>query len=498
MTTSVFAKNCSSMTFFNQKELQKWYNKGAKTEELNMAMTNRNNVKFDCIIMATLEDLVPQNHLVRTLESAIDWKFIYPLAKPLYSEFGRRSIDPVVLFKMIFINYTFGINSMRKTCEEIKVNVAYRWFLGIDIFEEVPNYSTWSKNYERRYKDSEVFNQIFNRIIQEGIQNNFIDTTTVFGDGTHRKASANTRKAIDQEVEIVAKAYEKELLEEINADRQENGKKAFESLVKKEYAFDEQTGEEIEVKKTKHIKQSTTDPECGLFHKGEKQKCFAYTHMAICDKNGYVLFNKVAPGNMHDSAIFTEIYGELIEKYPNIQNVCLDSGFNISPVCHQIISSGRTPYLPYKRPMTAKGHLKKKDYVYDEKLDIYICPEMKDLHYVTTNREGYKVYKSNPKDCEGCPLLGQCTQSKKHEKVITRHVWEAAREEAEHIRYTDKWKKIYPQRKQTIERVFADAKENHGMRFTRLKGLQKNQHESLIIFSCHNLKKMGLYKNKIG
>ena len=463
-----------------------------------MTMTNRANVKFDGIILSTLDDLVPQDHLVRILEMTIDWKFIYPLVKPLYSDVGRHSIDPVVLFKMIFINYTFGINSMRKTCEEIKVNVAYRWFLGIDIYEEVPNYSTWSKNYQRRYKDSQVFDQIFNHIIKQGIDNGFIDTTTVFGDGTHRKANANSRKVTDKEVEMIAKTYEKELLDEINEDRIKNGKKPFESLVKKEYAFDEGTGKEIEVKKTKHIKGSTTDPECGLFHKGEKQKCFAYTHMTMSDKHGYVLYNKVAPGNMHDSTIFSEIYDELIHMYENIKNVCLDAGFNTSPICHQILSSERTPFLPYKRPMTKKGFLKKYEYVYDEYLDVYICPNEKDLHYVTTNREGYRVYKSNPQDCEGCPFLSKCTKSKNREKVIMRHIWEKDREEAEHVRHTDEWKKIYPKRKETIERVFADAKENHGMRFTRLKGLQKNQHESLIIFSCHNLKKMGLSKQRLG
>lgn len=93
-----------------------------------MAMTNRNNIKFDCIIMSTLDDLVPQDHLVRTLEDTIDWTFIYSLVKSLYSSVGRRSIDPVVLFKMLIINYTFEINSMKKTCEEIKVNMAYKWF----------------------------------------------------------------------------------------------------------------------------------------------------------------------------------------------------------------------------------------------------------------------------------------------------------------------------------------------------------------------------------
>ena len=181
-----------------------------------MTMTNRNNTKFDCIIFATLDELVPQDHNVRLFEDTIDWTFIYPLVKPLYSEVGRASIDPVVLFKMLFINYSFGINSMRKTCEEIKVNVAYRWFLGIDIYETVPNFSTWSQNYIRRYKDSKVFEEIFYKIIKEGIDNGFIDPTAVFGDGTHRKANANVKKSTDKEVEIIAKVYEKELIEEIN------------------------------------------------------------------------------------------------------------------------------------------------------------------------------------------------------------------------------------------------------------------------------------------
>ena len=98
-----------------------------------------------------MEEFVPEDHLVRKMEEALKWDFIYPLVEPLYSLWGRPSIDPVILFKMIFINYTFNINSMRRTCEEIRVNLAYRWFLGISIDEAVPNYSTWSQNYIRRY-----------------------------------------------------------------------------------------------------------------------------------------------------------------------------------------------------------------------------------------------------------------------------------------------------------------------------------------------------------
>ena len=141
-----------------------------RNEVLSMSMTRRGTNKDFGFIIGTMEEFVPEDHLVRKMEEALNWDFIYPLVKPLYSLYGRPSIDPVILFKMIFINYSFGIHSMRKTCEEIKVNLAYRWFLGIRLDEPVPNYSTWSQNYIRRYGDSDVFETIFERIIEQGLR----------------------------------------------------------------------------------------------------------------------------------------------------------------------------------------------------------------------------------------------------------------------------------------------------------------------------------------
>lgn len=463
-----------------------------------MAMTCLNNRKKDCFIFSTIDELVPQDHKVRELEEAIDWNFIYPEARPLYSLFGRPSIDPVILFKMIFINFTFGINSMRRTCKEIEVNLAYRWFLGLSIEDKVPDYSTWSQNYIRRYGESEIFDKIFTRILKEAIAYDFVDLETVFGDGTHRKANANNRKHENRVVEIAKKHYDDELLKEINEDRKSHGKKELKKTEDIELAFDEETGELIEGKGTKSIKVSTTDPESGCFHKGEKQKCFAYTNLTFCDRHGFVLHNTVAPGNLHDSVVFHDAYQKLLETYgESIQNVSLDAGFVTPAICKEVLDGGKVPYFPYKRPMTKKGFFKKHEYVYDEKLDIYICPNIKDLVYTTTNKSGYKEYKSNPKDCETCPLREKCTQSKNHQKVIMRHVWEEYKEEANEIRYTPKWKEIYPLRKETIERVYADCKEKHCLRFTRVRGLKKNQHESLIIFGCHNLGKLARMKKRI-
>ena len=118
--------------------------------------TKNQNVERDQIEMITINQLVPHDHLVRKLEAAIDFSFIYPLVEPMYSTFGRPSIDPVILFKMTFVQYVFGIRSMRQTIKEIETNVAYRWFLGFGFHTEVPHFSTFGKNYVRRFQDSDI------------------------------------------------------------------------------------------------------------------------------------------------------------------------------------------------------------------------------------------------------------------------------------------------------------------------------------------------------
>ena len=147
-----------------------------------MSMTNHHNRKNDGFILYSIEELVPQDHLVRKLERAVDWTFIYPLAEDSYSRNGRPGIDPVILYKMVFLNFLFGNNSMRKTCKEIQVNLAYRWFLGLSMEDPVPDYSTWSQNYIRRYGNSEVFDQIFQRILKEAMDHGFLNPESVFGD----------------------------------------------------------------------------------------------------------------------------------------------------------------------------------------------------------------------------------------------------------------------------------------------------------------------------
>lgn len=412
------------------------------------------------------------------MEAAIDFSFIYPLVQEMYStDRGRPSVDPVILIKMAFIQYMFGIRSMRKTIEEIETNLAYRWFLGYGFQDKVPHFSTFDKNYERRFKDTDIFEQIFYRILKEAAEKKLVSGEHVFIDSTHVKASANKRKFEKKVVRKEAKAYQARLQEEINGDREEHGKKPF-------------PPDKFEKEESKEIKESTTDPESGYYVKDERTKQFAYSFHTAADKNGFVLGTIVTPGNVHDSTMLEPLLQKVIENSGKPYAVAADAGYKTPAIAQYLMENEIRPALPYTRPRTKEGYLKKNDFVYDEHYDVYLCPEGQELKYSTTTKEGYRQYFSNPVQCKECPFLSQCTQSKNHQKLIQRHVWEEYLEEAEHLRHTDENKIIYTRRKETIERVFADAKEKHGMRWTTLRGLKKLSMQAMLTFAAMNLKKM--------
>ena len=432
-----------------------------------------------------IEDLVPQNHLLRKIERVIDWSFIYDLVKEKYSpDFGRPSVDPVILIKIVLIQYLYGIRSMRQTIREIEVNLAYRWFLGLDMYDKVPHFSTFGKNYTRRFKGTDLFEQIFSKILQECINAGLVDPSEVFIDATHVKACANSNKLQQKAVQEEAMFYEEQLQKEINEDRVAHGKKP---LKDKDDDDDDPSGESGS-KPEKEIKVSTTDPDSGWFHKGKHKQVFAYAIQTACDKHGWILGFTVHPGNEHDSRTFKSIYDKI--KTPELKRVVADAGYKTPAIAKLLLDDEVLPVFPYKQPMTKEGFFRKYEYVYDEYYDCYICPANKILKYSTTDREGYREYKSNCGDCEACPYLSQCTESKNHVKVVTRHVWEPYMEKVEDIRHTLGMKDLYDQRKETIERIFGTAKEYHGFRYTNMIGKARMTMKAALTFTCINLKKL--------
>lgn len=477
-------------------------------------MTRGGGANREQIEIISLDELVPEDHLVRKLENAIDWRFIYEMVEDSYCENnGRPSLDPVILIKLPILQYMFGIRSMRQTIQEIKVNNAYRWFLGLSLHEPVPHFSTYGKNYVRRFKDSDLFERIFRRILGECIEAGLVDESVVFVDSTHVKARANSKKYDDAIVEEQAQWYEKELREEIDRDRAAHGKKplkeeepeACEHVDDGEQDNDEEPKPPIgsgkgkanpntskkkkaRQKKEKRIKQSTSDPESGWFRKGEHKHVFAYSVQTACDINGVVLGYSVHPGNENDGRTFPAVF-EKIEDM-NIEVVVGDSAYKTPAIAKYLKTRGVKLLSTYGRPKTKDGFFPRYEYVYDEAYDCYICPANEILSYSTTNRDGYKEYKSDPKVCEHCPYLSQCTMSQAHTKVVARHVWQEAWEEADENRYTYGIREYYQYRKETIERIFALAKELHGFRYTQEIGRAQMEVKAALTYACLNLKKL--------
>jgi Transposase and inactivated derivatives len=459
----------------------------------DLMMTHNQDKKRDQLQIFCMEDIVPANHLLRIIDRAIDWNFIYELVEDKYcSDNGRPSTDPVMLIKIPFIQYLYGIKSMRQTIKEIEVNVAYRWFLGLEMRDRVPHFSTFGKNYSRRFKDTDLFEQIFSHILQECYRFKLIDPQEVFVDATHVKAHANNKKMQKRIAHEEALFYEELLKKEINEDRAEHGKKP---LKKKDDDDDSQSpGSSGKEKKT--IKASTSDPESGWFHKGEHKSVFAYGVQTACDKHGWILGYSIHPGNLHDSRTFKSLYDKL--KGIGIQTLIMDSGYRTPAIAKLILDEQIKPLFPYKRPNTKKGFFKKYEYAYDEFYDCYICPNNQILRYSTTTRDGYREYKSSGQVCASCPYLSQCTESREHVKVVTRHIWENYLEVCEDIRHTLGMSDLYKKRKETIERLFGTAKENHGFRYTQMFGKARMEMKVGLTFACMNLKKLAGIKQKRG
>ena len=460
-------------------------------------LTKRPTRQYECEIV-NLEDMVPQDHFLRVIEEHFDWNFVYEEVEKLYSKVGRKSIDPVVLIKIHILKFLFHEDSLRRTYENLQYNNLYRWFIGYNLCEEVPDHSTYSKNYKRKFckLEKDLLQTVFDKVIELLINWNCLDMTAVYIDSTHTKANANKKKNHKEVVNIEVKKYQKELDLEIALKGLQD-----EDLTDEEYLEEVERiikcNEEVnteEVIGEKEIVVSDIDPESGILYKSDKEKMFGYNTSVICDNNNYILTVDTNPSNMHDSISFYQSFDNLLKHYDinKINYFVGDAAYLTAHICKTIIDLDMIPAFPYSRLGYKKDMFKKWEFTYDEFNDIYICPNEKDL--IPTgkyDKNGYMAYKADKNDCINCPFKNQCTKSKY--KQILRHVWEEYKEMVNDYRLRNDVKEIYRQRPQHIERVFADGKMKFGLRKTYFKGKQRVHRELTLLYACMNLKKFALH-----
>lgn len=429
-----------------------------------------------------IDNLVPPDHLLRKIDKIIDFSFIEEKVEHLYcTNNGRPGLNPTVLFKILFIGYLFGIRSERQLIREIQTNVAYRWFLNYKLADKIPHHSTLSRNRNERFAQSNIYQEIFDEIIFQAMDWKLVNGEVLYTDSTHLKANANKKKFTREDAQVSARSYIDELEEAVNNDRAEHGKKP---LKKKE-----------EEPAIKHIKVSKTDPESGHMVRDGKPKGFFFLdHRTVDGKCNIIVDSFVTAGNVHDSIPYLNRVDEMVNRYGfEVKAVGLDAGYNSLAICKGLNDREIFGTIGNRRfGKTDKEKLSKKEFNYNPQQDTYTCPQHQELTYRTTTREGYREYKSDPYICQCCPLLGQCTSSKNFTKVITRHIWENHRDKIKENSRSEAGREIYKRRKETVERSFANAKELHGHRYAKFRGLAKVQEQCFLAAACQNMKKIAL------
>ena len=205
------------------------------------------------MVILDIDSMIPEDYLLRRIKNCVNFDFIYEKAAPYYSHIGRKSIDPVVLIKMLLIGYFYGIKSERRLEEEVSLNLAYRWFCGIDLMHRVPDHSTFSQNRRRRFQEAGIFREIFNEIVLKCIELGIVSGETGVADGSFLPANVAWDSRYET-VETVQRSTVK-YMEELEA----------------ELSSIPGYREPENIKKEKESLKSRTDPECGYIHQARKK-----------------------------------------------------------------------------------------------------------------------------------------------------------------------------------------------------------------------------------
>ena len=333
-------------------------------------MTKRLNKQFSNEFI-NIEEMIPENHFLRVIEKHFDWNFVYDEVEKLYSKLGRKSIDPVVLIKIHILKFLFNEDSLRKTYESLQYNILYKWFIGYELCEDVPDHSTYSQNYRRKFckLEKDLLNTVFDKVKELLIEWNCLDMTAVYIDSTHTKAYANKKKNHKETIDIEIKKYQKELDLEIALkglhDEDLSEEEYFEEVEKiikcnEEVNTDEVTGE-------KEIIVSDTDKDAGMLYKSDKEKMFGYNTSVICDNNNYILTVDTNGSNVHDSVSFYDSFDNLVNNYDvsEIDYFVGDAAYLTPHISKTIIDLDMIPAMPYTRKGYREGKFKKYEFIYD-------------------------------------------------------------------------------------------------------------------------------------
>lgn len=430
----------------------------------------------------SLSSRIPKDHFLRKLDEAIDFSFIYKLARPYYSYTGQPGIDPAVLLKMMLIGYLYNIASERKLAQELKVNLAFMYFLGYEIDEETPNHSVLSK--ARRRFGNRIFEKFFEMVVEKCKEQGLIEAEKSFIDSTLIPANASLNSVVDCDEKIILRRSPKDYL------------KAMDELNPVESENDKEPKKERSKAQTNQTAYSKTDPEASIIrHHNTRPKLAYKQHINVDSGSARVITAcTTTPAAVADEHKLPHLISKANEQHDILpKEVGADTKYGTVDNYRFLLENQLKPSVPHHRGGSNTGLLAKDNFVYDKKKDQYICPEGKALKKAGfIKHQRHFIYRTNPKDCKNCKLLKKCTRSPAG-RSVTRHIDENFLERAQEHLKTSQAKATINQRGGYVETVFACEKKDLGLNKAKFRGLMSVHIQSVLTASAYNLKKLIKY-----
>jgi transposase len=444
-------------------------------------MMGSNNKPQDEFFYAfNLDDVVPEDHLLRDIDRLLDLSELREHLAPYYSHTGRPSVDPELMVRMLLIGYCLGIRSERQLCYEVNLNLAYRWFCKLDIDDKVPDHSTFSKNRHGRFREAEAFRFVFEQVLKRCMDAGLIGGEGFAVDASVVKADASRQKH-----------------HEDDDDDWGGGSRAISEYLD---ALKED-GSSIPAAK----KVSQTDPMARWTAAPGGPAYYAYSTNYLVDTEAGIIVDVEATAALRTPEVWST--RTMIDRVKDrfgleAKKLIGDTAYGTAEFLAWMVNEKQIePHVPvWEKGERTDGTFSRSDFVFDEESDSYTCPNGKQL---LRSRRNYKKprsgvtkantvnYRASQLDCAGCPYKEQCCRNTAARKV-TRSVHESARDVARAVAKTPAYRRTRRQRKQ-VEMLFAHMKRILKMDRLRLRGISGARDEFLLTATAQNLRRMAKY-----
>jgi transposase len=432
----------------------------------------------------SLEDHVPGDHLLRRIDHFLDLSDVRAKLRPFYSSIGRPSIDPELMIRMLLVGYCFAIRSERRLCEEVHLNLAYRWFCGLGLDGKVPDHSTFSLNRNGRFRDSGILRHVFESVVRRCMDEGLVGGDSFATDASLIQADANKQRSTPGN---------EWRLEDIPADAPQAVKDYLATL-------DDAAFGAASTKRPKFI--SPSDPAAQWTGAQRGPAFFAYADNYLIDTDNAVIVDVEATRAIRQAEVgaartMIERTMDRFGLYP--ESLAADTAYGTADMLGWLVyEHGIEPHIPvFDKSKRTDGTFSREDFTYDRKEDRYICPGGKNLRqYRLAGRlakaklakDGLLRYRAIKADCDPCPLKQRCCPKEPARKLL-RSIHEGARDMARDIAKTDEYETSCRNRKK-VEMLFAHLKRILKLGRLRLRGPNGAKDEFLLAATAQNLRKL--------